>query len=159
MEKTSLAMERWIWISLPMLFMVGSVFHFLYDLSGESPIIGAFAAVNESVWEHQKMVLLPVAAWWLARPGAADPTYRRRLLIAAALWSVPLLVVPPVLSADAVLYADLGWIVNQSQNPYVVGLTGAGGPYAPHVDPLWAGNGVAYPPLALLTDAVVVRRT
>jgi hypothetical protein len=79
------------------------------------------------------------------------------LLIAAALWSVPLLVVPPVLSADAVLYADLGWIVNQGQNPYVVGLTGAGGPYAPHVDPLWAGNGVAYPPLALLTDAVVVR--
>lgn len=102
-------------------------------------------------------VLLLVAAWWLARPGAADPTYRRRLLIAAALWSVPLLVVPPVLSADAVLYADLGWIVNQSQNPYVVGLTGAGGPYAPHVDPLWAGTGVAYPPLALLTDAVVVR--
>ena len=102
-------------------------------------------------------VLLLVAAWWLARPGAADPTYRRRLLIAAALWSVPLLVVPPVLSADAVLYADLGWIVNQGQNPYVVGLTGAGGPYAPHVDPLWAGNGVAYPPLALLTDAVVVR--
>lgn len=39
-------------------------------------------------------VLLLVAAWWLARPGAADPTYRRRLLIAAALWSVPLLVVP-----------------------------------------------------------------
>ena len=35
----------------------------------------------------------------------------------------------------------------------VSGLTGAGGPYAPHVDPLWGGSGVAYPPLALLTNS------
>lgn len=104
-------------------------------------------------------VLLLIAAWWLARPAASDPHYHRRLLITAALWSLPMLLVPPVLSADAVLYADLGWIVNQGQNPYLVGLTGAGGPYAPHVDPLWAGNGVAYPPLALLTDGLVVRLT
>ncbi|MBK8447696.1 MAG: polyprenol phosphomannose-dependent alpha 1,6 mannosyltransferase MptB [Micropruina sp.] len=120
-------------------------------------------------------VLLLIAAWWLLRPatdgaaadnptdrpaaGAAgtNPGYRRRLRLSMGLWSLPLLLVPPVLSADAVLYADLGWIVNQGQNPYLVGLTGAGGPYAPHVDPLWAGNGVAYPPLALLTDALVVR--
>ncbi|MFT4294536.1 MAG: polyprenol phosphomannose-dependent alpha 1,6 mannosyltransferase MptB [Micropruina sp.] len=111
-------------------------------------------------------VLLLVAAWWLLRPadrddgpasGAPRTSPRRRTLVAMALWSLPLLLVPPVLSADAVLYADLGWIVNQGQNPYLVGLTGAGGPYAPHVDPLWAGSGVAYPPLALLTDALVVK--
>ena len=107
-------------------------------------------------------VVLVVAAWWLLRPAPAagsassQPAYRRRLLTALALWSLPLLLVPPALSADAVLYADLGWIVHQGQNPYLVGLTGAGGPYAPHVDPLWAGNGVAYPPLALLTNAIVV---
>ncbi len=109
-------------------------------------------------------VMLVVAAWWLLRPAPAGsassrPAYRRRLLTALALWGLPLLLVPPLLSADAVLYADLGWIVNQGQNPYLVGLTGAGGPYAPHVDPLWAGSGVAYPPLALLTDALVVRLT
>lgn len=102
-------------------------------------------------------VLLFVAVWWLARPRAAAAAERRRVLILLAIWSLPLLLVPPVLSADAVLYADLGWIVNQGLNPYQVGLGGAGGPYAPHVDPLWAGNGVAYPPLALLTDAAVVR--
>ena len=112
-------------------------------------------------------VVLLVWPWWLLRPagpGDAEPpasssgqaSPRRRLLIALALWSLPLLLVPPVLSADAVLYADLGWIVHQGQNPYLVGLTGAGGPYAPQVDPLWAGNGVAYPPLVLLTNAVVV---
>ncbi|MFT3861852.1 polyprenol phosphomannose-dependent alpha 1,6 mannosyltransferase MptB [Micropruina sp.] len=111
-------------------------------------------------------VVLLVAAWWLLRPvdsGAAPasgspPTpSRRRALAAMALWSLPLLLVPPVLSADAVLYADLGWIVSQGQNPYLVGLTGAGGPYALHVDPLWAGSGVAYPPLSLLVNAAVVQ--
>lgn len=105
-------------------------------------------------------VVLLVGAWWLLRPapGGADAN-RGRILLAVGAWSVPLLLVPPVLSADAVLYADLGWIVSQGQNPYLVGLTGAGGPYAPHVDPLWGGSGVAYPPLALLTNALVVGLT
>ncbi|MCW3156957.1 polyprenol phosphomannose-dependent alpha 1,6 mannosyltransferase MptB [Micropruina sonneratiae] len=102
-------------------------------------------------------VTLLALAWWWLRPDADRPTPHRRLFAVLAVWSLPMLLVPPVLSADAVLYADLGWIVNQGQNPYLIGLTGAGGPYAPHVDPLWAGSGVAYPPLALLQDAAVVR--
>lgn len=73
-------------------------------------------------------VLLLAAAWWLARPAPDDARARRRLLLTAAVWSLPLLPVPPVLSADAVLYADLGWIVSQGQNPYLIGLTGAGVP-------------------------------
>lgn len=104
-------------------------------------------------------VVLLELAWWWSRPDADHPLPRRTRLAVLAAWIVPLLLVPPVLSADAVLYADLGWIVNQGQNPYLVGLTGAGGPYAPHVDSLWAGSGVAYPPLALLVDAAVVRLT
>lgn len=102
-------------------------------------------------------VLLVVAAWWLARPTSGERSHKQWLLL--AIWSVPLLLVPPVLSSDAVLYADLGWIINVGQNPYLVGLTGAGGPYAPYVDPLWAGSGVAYPPLALLTNALMVAVT
>lgn len=107
-------------------------------------------------------VVALTAAWWLVRPGGDDPSgrpYRRTLCWLVAAAGAPMSLVPPVLSADAVLYADLGWIVSQGQNPYVVGLTGAGGPYAPHVDPLWGGSGVAYPPLALLTNALVVGLT
>lgn len=107
-------------------------------------------------------VVALTAAWWLARPGSDGPPgrpYRRTLCWLIAATGAPMLLVPPVLSADAVLYADLGWIVSQGQNPYLVGLTGAGGPYAPHVDPLWGGSGVAYPPLALLTNALVVGLT
>jgi hypothetical protein len=55
-----------------------------------------------------------------------------------------------------VLYADLGWIQLQGLNPYQVGLTGAFGPFAGQVDPLWSNYGVAYPPLALLIHAGMV---
>lgn len=47
-----------------LLFIIGSVIHFLYDLSGKNIIVGLFTPVNESVWEHSKMVLLPTIFWW-----------------------------------------------------------------------------------------------
>lgn len=85
--------------------------------------------------------------WWLIRPGAgrgdASPAWT------LTLWSLPMLLAPPTLSPDAFLYADLGWILHLGADPYEVGLTTLGGPYAASVDPLWAGQGVAYPPLAL----------
>ena len=65
------------------------------------------------------------------------------------LWAAPLLLVPPVMSGDPFLYADLGWIMAHGGNPYVDVLGSFGGPFDPFVDRFWAGNGVAYPPLAL----------
>lgn len=38
---------------------VGALWHFVYEWSGESPIIGAIAPVNESVWEHLKLLFFP----------------------------------------------------------------------------------------------------
>lgn len=96
--------------------------------------------------------------WWRLRPHEGQPGVRRPGAL-VALWSLPLLLTPPMLTGDPVLYADLGWIVLQGQNPYVVGLTGAGGPYVPGVDSLWAGNGVAYPPLSLWVHAGMVALT
>ncbi len=56
--------EKWILIGIPTLFILGSCFHLLYDLSNKSPLIGTISAVNESVWEHGKMILLPIILWW-----------------------------------------------------------------------------------------------
>lgn len=84
------------------------------------------------------------------RPGRAAPA---RLWV---LWSLPLLIVPPVMSGDPFLYADLGWILHQGGNPYHDVLGSMGGPFAPFVDAFWKGNGVAYPPLALEVNRLMV---
>lgn len=62
--KSMSAPEKWILIGIPILFLIGSCMHFLYNFTGDNVIIGAIAPVNESVWEHLKMVLLPVILWW-----------------------------------------------------------------------------------------------
>jgi hypothetical protein len=40
--------------------ILGSLFHFVYNWTGKSFLIGAFVPVNESVWEHLKMGLWAV---------------------------------------------------------------------------------------------------
>ena len=49
-------------ILLRYLFVVllGVFLHFAYELSGENPIVGLFALVNESVWEHLKLLFFPM---------------------------------------------------------------------------------------------------
>lgn len=96
-------------------------------------------------------------AWWHIRPTRKrQPVHAGTTL---ALWCLPLLVVPPVLSPDAVLYADLGWTLSLGANPYLVGVATSGGPFAAQVDGLWAGSGVAYPPLTLRLNQLMVDLT
>lgn len=41
-------------------WILGTLLHFLYDWTGENPIVASFSAVNESVWEHLKLVFYPM---------------------------------------------------------------------------------------------------
>ena len=38
----------------------GTLLHFLYDWTGQNPVVGAFSAVNESIWEHMKLLFVPM---------------------------------------------------------------------------------------------------
>ena len=40
--------------------LFGTLLHFVYKWSGGSPLVGAFSAVNESVWEHLKLIVVPM---------------------------------------------------------------------------------------------------
>ena len=56
--------ETYTLIGILVLFVVGSLFHFLYSLTGECFIVGLFVPINESIFEHTKMVVLPIFIWW-----------------------------------------------------------------------------------------------
>lgn len=94
-------------------------------------------------------VILLSGGWWLARPRLSLRPRQVDLRLAAAVWILPLIIAPPILSQDAVAYCDLGWMIDQGENPYDVGLGTSGGPCSAVVDPFWQGTTSPYPPLGL----------
>lgn len=54
--------------------ILGTLFHFVYDLSGNNAIIGMFVPINESVWEHTKLIFFPMLLYsvYLNKKNKAD---------------------------------------------------------------------------------------
>ena len=51
---------RWELLGIAFVFFLGALLHFVFELSGESKIVGLFGSVNESVWEHFKLGYWPM---------------------------------------------------------------------------------------------------
>lgn len=45
------------------LILFGSFLHFSYELLGRNSLLAAFVPVNESIWEHLKLILFPAALY------------------------------------------------------------------------------------------------
>jgi len=54
-------MKLKIWHITGLIYIIlsGTLLHFTYKLSGENHLVGYFSAVNESVWEHLKLIFWP----------------------------------------------------------------------------------------------------
>jgi hypothetical protein len=50
---------KWELVGIGVIFIVGALFHFLFEWSGNLEPVGVIAAVNESVWEHFKIAFWP----------------------------------------------------------------------------------------------------
>lgn len=60
--------KKLLWFSLAgvlFIFGLGAVMHFLYEWTGYQRWAAIIAPVNESVWEHTKMMVLPILLWGL----------------------------------------------------------------------------------------------
>lgn len=101
------------------------------------------------------MALL-VDAWLRLRPAPGSPPISSRTWL---LWSLPLLVAPPLFSRDAYSYAAQGLLVGLGMDPYVVGPSATPGPFADQVDPLWLYTPAPYGPLGLQIQHLVVTLT
>ena len=97
------------------------------------------------------MALL-VDAWLRMRPvhGRKAPS------LAWLLWSLPIMLAPPLFSRDAYSYAAQGQIVLRGMDPYAVGPFWVAGPFADQVDPMWVQTPAPYGPLALQVQHLVV---
>ncbi len=56
----------WQLCGLAFVSIIGTLMHFIYDWSGENVAVGLFSAVNESIWEHVKLLFFPMLLYALA---------------------------------------------------------------------------------------------
>ena len=52
-------LRRWEIVGFAVTGLVGTLLHFVYGWSDGSRVVAAFSAVNESTWEHMKLLFLP----------------------------------------------------------------------------------------------------
>lgn len=50
----------WQWVGFATVTFGGTILHFMYDWTGESILVSPFSAVNESTWEHMKLLFWPL---------------------------------------------------------------------------------------------------
>ena len=45
--------------------VIGTLLHFTYEWTGKNLLVGLFSAVNESTWEHMKLLFMPAFFYFL----------------------------------------------------------------------------------------------
>lgn len=98
-------------------------------------------------------VVLLVDAWFRLRPGLyLDFKHWAVGLI----WSLPLLLAPPIFSHDAYSYAAQGWLVYNGLNPYETPVSVLPGAFADQVSWVWRYTAAPYGPLSLQISHLMV---
>lgn len=58
-------LKRYTIIGIIFVTVTGTLAHFLYDWTGRNHIVGFFTPVNESIWEHMKLLFFPMVFYSL----------------------------------------------------------------------------------------------
>jgi hypothetical protein len=86
-------------------------------------------------------------AWWYGRRLRVST---RWILVTAALWSAPMLIVPPLASRDMYANACQGALVHAGLNPYLVGVSAQPCPWLDSVSVVWRDTPTPYGPVFLV---------
>lgn len=54
------SIPRWQLVGFLFTGILGTFLHFLFDITGQAMVAGLFSAVNESIWEHMKLLFYPM---------------------------------------------------------------------------------------------------
>ena len=58
-------LKKYTIIGIIFVLLKGTLDHFLYDWSGHNDIVGLFTPINESTWEHMKLLFYPMLLYSL----------------------------------------------------------------------------------------------
>ena len=89
----------------------GSLLHFAYEWSGGSTLAAAFSAVNESTWEHMKLLFFPMLLFSVVQVIALGRQYPNFLAVRAVSTLAGLLLIPVLFyTYTGVLGRDVMWV-------------------------------------------------
>lgn len=88
--------RAWEIIGLLFTLAAGNLLHFVYNWSEKNDIVAAFASINESTWEHMKLLAVPWIVWsileWLAMRGKKNSVLAARAVgLLVGLLAIPAL--------------------------------------------------------------------
>lgn len=67
--------------------VLGSLSHFFYEWSGENTFVAFFSPVNESIWEHMKLIFFPMLLYtWYLTEKYPDNDYILSAMLAGTLF-------------------------------------------------------------------------
>ncbi|MBQ7134573.1 MAG: hypothetical protein IJO20_08805 [Ruminococcus sp.] len=99
-------------VGVPIIYLLATFLHFVYDLTGGSTLSILFGSVNESVWEHIKIFAVGFMVWTIVEFLFAKPPFKKfvtvkvfmlyflSLLIPVFFYTYNLFTVEPVLWLD-----------------------------------------------------------
>ena len=87
-------LRRWEIAGFLFTALAGPLLHFAYQWSGERRIVAAFSAVNESTWEHMKLLFVPVFLFSLLEMAVLAGRYRNLLAVKLAVTLAGLAAIP-----------------------------------------------------------------
>lgn len=77
MEHTQKRFKRLEIIGAVVVSLLAMAFHFTYEFSGETYFVGLISAVNESVWEHTKIIYFPFLFYAIVEYFILKPNWKR----------------------------------------------------------------------------------
>lgn len=68
-------LKKYILSGIIFVSVFGTLAHFVYEWSGKNPVIGLFFPVNESTWEHIKLLFFPMLVYLFYMQRKLKPHY------------------------------------------------------------------------------------
>ena len=90
---------------------LGSLLHFVYQWSGENQVAAAFSAVNESTWEHMKLLFIPLFLFSVVQVCVMGRNYPNFLAVRAVSILTGLVQIPVLFyTYTGVLGRSVDWV-------------------------------------------------
>lgn len=96
-------------VGIIIIFLVGALLHFVYELSHHKRIVAIFAAVNESTWEHIKICMTPTILWSIYEISTYG--FNLRFILAKSMCLLTIILVIPLLFYSYIFFTKKSYLI------------------------------------------------